>query len=160
MALVLWSLACYLSNPASVEALEERHEYSSQQAAISRGDSRGSREGRQTIPLIRKETPGEIRLGDKRGRRRYSRILGHIFFSRATTSNSSGRVLELVVLLSRAALEEELETTLSWGWSSISINWRLSPRLMISFGFKVMTRFTDYVFDMTGVRILTSSTKR
>ncbi|NLV92138.1 MAG: helix-turn-helix domain-containing protein [Firmicutes bacterium] len=160
MALVLWSLACYLSNPASVEALEERHEYSSQQAAIA--EVIHERKQGEGLPINypidqEKKLLAKIRLGDKQGAQTLlNEILGHIFFSRGNDIKFiKGRVLELVVLLSRAALEGGARDDVVLGLNREYLNQleALTSADDIAFWLsKVMTRFTDYVFDMTGVK--------
>ena len=98
-----------------------------------------------------------ISLGDKAGSQKVlNEILGHIFFS--TGGNFEvikARVLELVVLLSRAALEggADVEQIFGLNYKYLSqIHDFKSVDELSSWLSSIMARFTDCVFNLTNVK--------
>jgi AraC-like DNA-binding protein/ligand-binding sensor protein len=98
-----------------------------------------------------------ISVGDKAGAKRVlNEILGHVFFSSANNFNMvKARVLELVVLLSRAALQggasvEEI-FGLNYKYLNDIDNFRNVDQLATWLA-RIMGRFTDCVFDLKDVK--------
>ena len=104
-----------------------------------------------------KELLSLISLGDKAGSKKIlNEIFGHIFF---TTGGSfdviKARVLELIVLLSRAALEGGADVEqifgLNFKYTSEIHGFRTIEELTYWLS-KIMVRFTDCVFNLTDVK--------
>jgi two-component system response regulator YesN len=98
-----------------------------------------------------------ISLGDKANSQRIlNEVLGYIFFSTGKNFELiKARVLELVVLLSRAALEggAEVEQIFGLNFKYLSqINNFTSTEDMAFWLSKIMARFTDCVFDLSNVK--------
>lgn len=98
-----------------------------------------------------------ISIGDKAGSQKVlNEIFGHIFFS--TGGNFEvikARVLELIVLLSRAALEggADVEQIFGLNYNYLSeINSFKSVEDLTFWLSKIMARFTDCVFNFTNVK--------
>jgi len=104
-----------------------------------------------------KELMAKIRRGDKAGAQEIlNEILGYIFFSQGNDLELiKTRVVELVVLLSRAAVEGGAEIGMIFGLNDRFL-WeieRLSSVDEIAFWLsKVMVRFTDCVFNLVNVK--------
>ncbi|HZK27628.1 MAG TPA: PocR ligand-binding domain-containing protein [Thermoclostridium sp.] len=83
-------------------------------------------------------------------------ILGHIFFASGNDFELiRARVLELIVLLSRAALEggAEIEQIFGMNYQYLNqINHFQSLEELTPWLSRIMERFTDYVFNMTNVK--------
>ncbi len=104
-----------------------------------------------------KELLSAISLGNKPlSQKLLNEILGHIFFASGNKFELiRARVLELVVLLSRAALEGGADMKQIFGLNFQYLNQlqrfqsldELTPWLS-----RIMERFTDYVFNMTNVK--------
>lgn len=97
-----------------------------------------------------------ISSGDKAGARKVlNDILGHVFFSSSKLEVIKARVLELVVLLSRAALEGGASTEEIFGLNYKYINeiqtFRTVDQLAVWLS-KIMVRFSDCVFDLKDVK--------
>ncbi|NLY18226.1 MAG: AraC family transcriptional regulator [Clostridiaceae bacterium] len=98
-----------------------------------------------------------IALGDKPlARKLLNEILGHVFFSSGNDFETvRSRVLELVVLLSRASLEGGADVKRIFGMSYQYLNQlkkfksldELTPWLS-----RIMERFTEQVFNMTNIK--------
>ncbi len=114
--------------------------------------------GGQEYPIEKeKELLRLISLGDKAGSQKVlNEIFGYIFFS--TGGNFEiikARVLELVVLLSRAALEggADVEQIFGLNYSYLSeINKFDTVDELTYWLSEIMARFTDLVFNLTGVK--------
>lgn len=104
-----------------------------------------------------KELISLISIGDKAGSQKVlNEILGHIFFSTGRNFEViKARVLELVVLLSRAALEggADIEQIfgLNYNYLSQTSNFKTVEELTYWLS-KIMARFTDCVFNLTNVK--------
>jgi YesN/AraC family two-component response regulator len=104
-----------------------------------------------------KELLQYISSGDKEGARSaLNEILGHVFFSRATNFDViKARVLELIVLLSRAALEGGASVDEIFGLNYKYINqiqdFRSVDQLAMWLS-RIMIRFSDCVFDLKDVK--------
>ena len=116
--------------------------------------------GREDIPdyPIEKEREllGMISAGDKTGAKKVlNEILGHVFFSSNKLDVIKARILELVVLLSRAALEGGASTEEIFGLNFKYINevqsFRTVDQLAVWLS-KIMVRFSDCVFDLKDVK--------
>lgn len=159
---LLFIVAAHISDIQPSKYLEER-EYQEQQSDISEyihyiKTMGGDDNNLQGYPLEKeKELLSLISLGDKAGSQKVlNEIFGHIFFS--TGGNFEvikARVLELIVLLSRAALEGGADVEQIFG-----LNYRYLSEIH---GFKmveeltfwlsrIMARFTDCVFNLTDVK--------
>lgn len=98
-----------------------------------------------------------ISIGDKAGSQKIlNEILGHIFFSTGKNFKLiKSRILELVVLLSRAALEggADVEQIFGLNYKYLNqINSFITTEDLAYWLSKIMTRFTDCVFDLTNVK--------
>mgnify|MGYP006288397587 FL=1 len=117
----------------------------------------GGIEGDQ-YPLDKeKELLQYISAGDKEGARSaLNEILGHVFFSRATNFDViKARVLELVVMLSRAALEGGASVDEIFGLNYKYINQIHdfgSVDQLAMWLSRIMIRFSDCVFDLKDVK--------
>lgn len=162
MAEMLFILAAHISDIKPSAYLEER-EYHEQQSDISEylqyiKTMGGDENSLQTYPLEKeKELLSLISLGDKAGSQKVlNEIFGHIFFS--TGGNFEvikARVLELIVLLSRAALEGGADVEQIFGLNYKYLAEIHSFRTVEDLTFwlsKIMTRFTDCVFNLTNVK--------
>ena len=160
MAAVLFATASYLSALAG-SRLEQRKEFHEQQASIAEKlQAIKNREGKEkrAYPLEKeRELLSKIRLGDKAGAQEIlNEIFGYIFFTAGNNIELvKTSVMELVVLLSRAALEGGADNEVIFG-----LNYQYLREIgdlksfdeiayMLS---KVMARFTDCVFNLTGVK--------
>ncbi len=98
-----------------------------------------------------------ISRGDKSDAQRLlNEILGHVFFSSGQDTQAiKARVLELVVLLSRAALEGGAEMEQIFGLNFTYLNQVSKMRSVddiASWLSKIMVRFTDLVFTLKDVK--------
>ncbi|MFP4444517.1 MAG: PocR ligand-binding domain-containing protein [Spirochaetia bacterium] len=98
-----------------------------------------------------------ISLGDKTGAKELlNEILGYVFFSSAGKIEIvKARVLELVVLLSRAAMEGGADAKLVFGLNFQYLNQINSFKTVEDISFwlsRIMNRFTDYVFNLKDVK--------
>jgi YesN/AraC family two-component response regulator len=142
--------------------LEER-EYQDQQADISEylhhiKTMGGDENSLQSYPLEKeKELLSLISLGDKAGSQKVlNEIFGHIFFSTGGSFEViKARVLELIVLLSRAALEGGAEVEQIFGLNFKYLNEINGFKTVEDLTYwlsKIMTRFTDLVFNLADVK--------
>ena len=104
-----------------------------------------------------KELLHYISAGDKEGARSaLNEILGHVFFSRANNFDViKARVLELIVLLSRAALEGGASVDEIFGLNYKYINQIQDFRSVDQIAMwlsRIMIRFSDCVFDLKDVK--------
>jgi two-component system response regulator YesN len=104
-----------------------------------------------------KELLTKIALGDKPASQKIlNEILGYVFFSSGKDIEiMKARILELVVLLSRAAVEGGAESTEIFGlnYQYLSEIHDLNTVEDLTFWLsKIMTRFTDCVFNLADVR--------
>ncbi|RKX75858.1 MAG: hypothetical protein DRP87_13520 [Spirochaetes bacterium] len=160
---LLFVVSCYLSDKTPAEYREEM-EYMDLQSEISEYihllKSMGSGDGevKDSYPIEKeRELLSLIAAGDKNGAKRVlNEILGHVFF--ATGRNFEivkARVLELLVLLSRAALEGGASIDEIFG-----LNFKYLKQIhnftnveeLASWLSRIMMRFTDCVFDLTDVK--------
>lgn len=160
MAAVLFATASHLSALAGSK-LEQRKEFHEQQASIAEKlQAIKNRDGQEkrSYPLEKeRELLSKIRLGDKAGAQEIlNEIFGYIFFTAGNKIELvKTRVMELVVLLSRAALEGGADDEVIFG-----LNYRYLREIGDLKSFdeiayllsKVMARFTDCVFNLTGVK--------
>jgi YesN/AraC family two-component response regulator len=98
-----------------------------------------------------------IANGDKKGARKtLNEILGHVFFSKGKNFDVvKARVLELVVLLSRAALKggAEVEEIFGLNYHYLQqINQFTTVEQLASWLARIMNRFSDLVFNLTDVK--------
>jgi two-component system, response regulator YesN len=98
-----------------------------------------------------------ISLGDKSGAKELlNEILGYVFFSSAGKIDIvKARVLELVVLLSRAAMEGGADARLIFGLNFQYLNQIQTFKTVEDISFwlsRIMNRFTDYVFNLKDVK--------
>lgn len=156
MAAILFAIASHLSK--FHHALDDRKKFYQQQASLAEvlQDLKGKKE--RNYPLEKeKELINRIRLGDKPGAQEIlNEIFGYIFFTQGNEIDQVKiRVLELVVLLSRAALEGGADNELIFG-----LNYEYLREINNLDNFydiahllsKVMARFTDCVFNLAGVK--------
>lgn len=162
MSELLYIVAAYISDVQPSKYLDER-ESQEQQANISNyiqyiKTMGGDEKSLETYPLEKeKELLSLISLGDKPGSQKVlNEIFGHIFFS--TGGNFEvikARVLELIVLLSRAALEggADIEQIFGLNYKYLSqIHDFKTVEELTYWLSKIMTRFTDCVFNLTDVK--------
>lgn len=162
LAEMLFIVAVHISDIQPSKYLEEREKYD-QQSSISDyiyyiKTMGGGESGIQAYPLEKeKELLSLISIGDKaESKKVLNEILGHIFFS--TGGNFEvikARVLELVVLLSRAALEGGADVEQIFG-----LNYKYLEQIhdfqaieeLSAWLSSIMVRFTDCVFNLTDVK--------
>lgn len=104
-----------------------------------------------------KELLSSIANGDRRQSQRIlNEILGYVFFSSGRDFNIiRSRVLELAVLLSRAAMEGGADSAEIFGLNDNYINEINNFKTVEDLTFwlsKIMARFTDCVFDLADIR--------
>jgi two-component system response regulator YesN len=104
-----------------------------------------------------KELLSKIALGDKSASQKIlNEILGYVFFSSGKDFDIiKARILELVVLLSRAALEGGADSAEIFGlnYNYLSEIHHLTTVEDLTFWLsKIMTRFTDCVFNLANIR--------
>ncbi|HOJ10228.1 MAG TPA: PocR ligand-binding domain-containing protein [Clostridiales bacterium] len=162
MSEILYIVAAYISNvqPSKyleeIEALEQQSDISEYIHYIKTfgGDSSEL----NSYPIEKeKELLMLISIGDKAGSQKIlNEIFGHIFFS--TGGNFEvikARVLELTVLLSRAALEGGADAEQIFGLNYIYLNEIHSFSTVEELTYwlsNIMMRFTDCVFTLAGVK--------
>ncbi len=162
MSEMLFMVAAHISDVQPSKYLAER-EYQDHQSEISEyihfiKTMGGDETSLESYPLEKeKELLSLISIGDKAGSQKVlNEIFGHIFFS--TGGNFEvikARVLELIVLLSRAALEGGADIQQIFGLNYkylIQINEFKTVEEMTFWLSKIMTRFTDCVFNLTNVK--------
>lgn len=162
MSEMLFITAAHVSDIQPSKYLSER-EYHEQQADISEyihyiKTMGGDEASLESYPLEKeKELLSLISIGDKSGSQKVlNEIFGHIFFS--TGGNFEvikARVLELIVLLSRAALEGGADIEQIFGLNYkylVQINSFKTVEEITFWLSKIMTRFTDCVFNLTNVK--------
>jgi len=141
---------------ARIESLEQQSEISEYIHYIKSLEG-GCSEVR-TYPVEKeKELLTLISLGDKAGSRKVlNEILGHVFFTTGGNFNViRARILEIIVLLSRAALEggADAEQIFGLNYKYLSqINEFTTVDELTYWLSGIMTRFTDCVFDLKGVK--------
>jgi two-component system, response regulator YesN len=160
LAELLSDVASALSGPSALTARLERDE---QQSRISeyihdlKGDAQPAA-GPAPYPIEKeKELLLAISRGDKReSQRLLNEILGFIFFSSGQNAPVvKARVLELVVLLSRAALEggADIEQIFGLNFTYLNqVNRMISVDDIAGWLSKIMARFTDLVFTLEDVK--------
>jgi len=159
---LLFVVAVYISDIRPSEYLEER-EYHEQQSDISEyihyiKTMGGDDSSLSSYPLEKeKELLSLISLGDKAGSQKVlNEIFGHIFFSTGGNFDViKARVLELIVLLSRAALEggADVEQIFGLNYKYLSEIHDFKTVEELAFWLsKIMARFTDCVFNLTDVK--------
>ena len=162
MSELLFIVAAHLSDIQPSKYLEER-EFQDQQANISEylqyiKTMGGDEHSLETYPLEKeKELLSLISLGDKAGSQKVlNEIFGHIFFSTGGNFEAiKARVLELIVLLSRAALEggADIEQIFGLNYKYLAqINSFRTVEELTYWLSKIMARFTDCVFNLTDVK--------
>jgi len=159
---MLLIIAAYISNDG-YSYYQEEQELLEQQSNISEYihhiKSMGGKETEMPPYPIEKEREllSLISIGDKAGSQKVlNEIFGHIFFSSGGNFEViKSRVLELVVLLSRAALSggADIEQIFGLNYKYLSEihNFKTVDELTIWLS-KIMTRFTDCVFNLTNIK--------
>ncbi len=148
---------------ANQTLLEGQRKYYEQQAGISEAVQQIKQSGYTESSLApyplekEKELLTKIALGDKSSSQKIlNEILGHIFFSSGKDfSVIKARVLELVVLLSRAAVEggADIEEVFGLNFRYLSdIHAFKTVEELSSWLSNIMARFTDCVFNLADVR--------
>lgn len=155
---LLYAAASSLSARAAA-MMEERRARSAQQASIGTLLQDLKRTvSKESYPLaLEKELIAKIRLGDKPGAQELlNRILGYVFFERGHDLDSIKiRVTELVVLLSRGAIEGGADEEVIFG-----LNYRFLQEVqglrsvdeIAGWLSKVMARFTEFVFNLANIK--------
>ncbi len=142
---------------------QEALEYNEQQSDISQyihyiKTMGGEENPVKSYPLEKeKELLSRISIGDKPAAQRIlNEILGHVFFSTGGDFEVvKSRVLELIVLLSRAAMEggADAEEVFGLNYQFISQIYNFKTIEDISFWLsKILARFTDCVFNLANVK--------
>ena len=159
---MLFMITAHISDINPLKYMEER-ESQEQQADISEymqyietmgGDDTVT----NAYPIEKeKELLSAITLGDKQvSQKLLNEILGHIFFSTGRDFEIiKARVLELVVLLSRAALKGGADVEQIFGLNYKYLNQIHGFKTvedMTNWLSKIMTRFTDCVFNLKNVK--------
>jgi len=154
---MLFAVAASLA--AGEPALVERRTRLAQQASIGQVlQDLKKMGGEGSYPLtLEKELILKIRLGDKPGAQDLlNRLFGYLFFQRGNDLESiRTRLTELVVLLSRGAIEGGADNEVIFG-----LNYRFLREIeslqsvdeIAAWLAKVMTRFTDCVFNLSNVK--------
>lgn len=159
---LLFMTACALSDD-SFSSLEEKKDNQDLQAQlwdqISFIKSFSYTEDSQLAYPIEKEDQllERIEVGDKAASQKIlNEILGHIFFSSSGSIEvMRARVLELVVLLSRAAIRGGADVQQIFGLNYTYLNKINTFRNIDEIAYwlsGIMTRFTDQVFNLTNVK--------
>jgi len=159
---LLFILSLYISDLKAAEFMEER-ERLAQQSNISTYihhlKSMGGDESLMTGYPLKKERElmKLISLGDKEGSRKLlNELLGHVFVSSGGKIDVvKARILELVVLLSRAAMEggADVEQIFGLNYNYLNQVHKLNSVEDLSYWVsRIMARFTDLVFDLQDVK--------
>ncbi|MBZ4645734.1 MAG: two-component system, response regulator YesN [Petroclostridium sp.] len=159
---LLYLIACHVSDTQTTQCLERR-EYEEQQSDISEyinyiSTMGGSDSGLQNYPLEKeKELLSLISIGDKAGSQKVlNELSNHIFVSaEGNFEVIKARVLELIVLLSRAALQGGADVEQIFG-----LNYRYMQQIhrfhkveeLMQWLSNIMMRFTDCVFNLADVK--------
>ncbi len=157
---LLYIVASHISGETAA-AYQNDRDYQEQQSEISEYihyiKTMGGDEADNYPVEKERELLSLISLGDKAGSQKVlNEILGHIFFS--TGGNFEvikARILELVVLLSRAALEggADVEQIFGLNYKYLSQIHDFKSVEELSFWLSnIMARFTDCVFNLTSVK--------
>lgn len=162
LAEMLFLTAAYVSDVEPSKYIEER-EYLGHQSDISEyiyyiKSMGGNRNGTDNYPMEKeKELLYLISIGNKKGSQKLlNEILGYVFFS--TGGNFEiikARVLELIVLLSRAAVEggADVEQIFGLNYKYLSRVHKFNTLEELTYWLsKIMVRFTDCVFNLTDVK--------
>lgn len=162
MSEILFTVAAYLSDDKAAKCLDRR-ENQEQQSDISEyihyiKTIGGNGSSIPSYPIEKeKELLSLISMGDKSGSQKVlNEILGFIFFSTGGNFDViKARVLELIVLLSRAALEGGADAEQIFGLNYKYLGQINSFKTVEELTFwlsKIMARFTDCVFNFTNVK--------
>jgi len=159
---LLFILSLYISDLKAAEFIEERERLAQQSnisAYIHHLKSMGGDESLMTGYPLKKERElmKLITLGDKEGSRNLlNELLGHVFVSSGGKIDIvKARILELVVLLSRAAMEggADVEQIFGLNYNYLNQVHKLNTVEDLSFWVsRIMGRFTDLVFDLRDVK--------
>lgn len=167
LAELLRDVATALSRPSPLESRREREEQQSRIADIIR-DMKAQGSVQDASPPYPIEKERELLLAISRGdkpesQRLLNEILGFIFFSSGQEASIvKARVLELVVLLSRAALEGGADAEQIFGLNFTYLGQLSGMRSVddiASWLSKIMLRFTDLVFRLKDVKHADAMTK-
>ena len=159
---LLFMVAAHISGVQSSQYVEKRALHR-QQSNISEyihdmKKKDGTENARSGYPLEKeRELLTLISMGDKAGSQKIlNEILGYIFFSTGRNFDViKARVLELVVLLSRAALEGGADAEQIFGLNYQYLNQIDGFEAVEELAYwlsKIMVRFTDCVFNFTDVK--------
>ncbi|HHV60974.1 MAG TPA: helix-turn-helix domain-containing protein [Clostridiaceae bacterium] len=159
---LLYIVAEHASDSVSLK-YKEATDYNRQQSDISQyihdiKNMSGDRRPVESYPIEKeKDLLKHISIGDKKSAQKIlNEILGHIFFSSGMDFEViKSRTLELVVLLSRAALEGGADNEEVFGLNCHYINQIFSFKTVEEISFwlsKILTRFTDCVFNLANVK--------
>jgi len=159
---LLFIIASHITDSTPSPYLEAL-DYNNQQSSISQyihyiKTMGGDENPVKSYPLEKeKELLSRISIGDKPGAQKIlNEILGHVFFSTGGDFELiKSRVLELIVLLSRAAMEggADAEEVFGLNYQFISQIYNFKTIEDISFWLsKILARFTDCVFNLANVK--------
>ncbi|MCX7788772.1 MAG: PocR ligand-binding domain-containing protein [Spirochaetes bacterium] len=159
---LLFMLSVYISGLKPAEFMDDRERLTQQSnisAYIHYLKSMGGDESLITGYPLKKERElmKLITLGDKEGSRKLlNELLGHVFVaSGGKIDIVKARILELVVLLSRAAMEggADVEQIFGLNYNYLNQIHKLNTVEDLSFWVsRIMGRFTDLVFDLRDVK--------
>jgi two-component system, response regulator YesN len=160
LAELLCDVASAIAWPSPLEPQLERAEQQSRISDFIHGMKEGPEPASPAAPYPidkEKELLLAISGGDKReSQRLLNEILGHIFFSSGQDAPIiKARVLELVVLLSRAALEGGADMEQIFGLNFTYLNQVNKMRSVDDIAHwlsRIMVRFTDLVFTLKDVK--------
>ncbi len=161
LADLLYIVASYLSTPDSdyyADAKEQMEQQSDISEYVQHIKTVGDAGECGTYPLEKeKELMSLISIGDKANSQRVlNEIFGHIFFSSGGNFEViKSRVLELIVLLSRAALEggADIEQIFGLNYRYLSQIHKFETVEELTYWLsKIMARFTDCVFNLVDVK--------
>lgn len=159
MARLLFAVASHLSR-TSGNGLSEKQEFFQQQASIATvmQTIKNEEQKKNFYPLEKeRDLIQKIRVGDKTGAQEVlNEIFGYLFFSQGNDLELiKTRVIELVVLLSRAAMEGGADNEVIFGLNYKFLREINNLETLDEIAFwlsKVMARFTDNVFNLTNVK--------
>jgi two-component system, response regulator YesN len=163
MSKLLFLVAENISDVQPSAYYQEREEYFEQQSHISEyiqyiKTMGGDEKSLETYPIEKeKELLSLISLGDKPASQKLlNEILAHIFFSNGSNFEIiKARVLELVVMLSRAALEGGADVEMIFGLNYKYLGQIHNFKTVEDLAYwlsEIMSRFTDCVFNLTDVK--------
>lgn len=159
---LLFMVTCHISDIEHLQYMEQS-EYQEHQSNISEYIHHLKTMGGEVseVPAYpiekERELLSRISMGDKKGSQKVlNEILGYIFFSTGGDFEViKARVLELIVLLSRAALEggADIEEIFGLNFKYLNAIHRFETVDELTYWLsKIMVRFTDCVFNLNAVK--------